>query len=194
MKIPVCFLHIFLSFFCNSFTFSLVIAKFPLFLFIQNYFWTYCVADTIVKYEYIDSIYLCWTVMLRQLYIVIHVYVRFHLWYMHVELCWKCICFRNKIINNKKTCLINSIKHEHSRDALVQQSLRPWHDLLATDFDCDLCNHCNCFYAPNFGKVEGAYCFGLVRPSVLPSVRPCVRSKYIKIQFWNSIYGFLIKK
>ena len=33
---------------------------------------------------------------------IINVYIRFHLWYMHVELCWKCICFRNKIINNKK--------------------------------------------------------------------------------------------
>ena len=29
------------------------------------------------------------------------------------------------------------------------------------------------------GKVEGAYCFGLVRASV----RPCVRSKFIRIQF-----------
>ena len=28
------------------------------------------------------------------------------------------------------------------------------------------------FYAPNFGKVEGAYCFGLVSPSIHPSVRP----------------------
>ena len=28
------------------------------------------------------------------------------------------------------------------------------------------------FYAPIFGKVEGANCFGLVRLSVLPSVRP----------------------
>ena len=26
------------------------------------------------------------------------------------------------------------------------------------------------FYAPNFGKAEGAYCFGLVRSSILPSV------------------------
>ena len=30
----------------------------------------------------------------------------------------------------------------------------------------------NC-YAPNFGKVEGAYCFGRDRPSA----RSCVRSK-----------------
>ena len=28
----------------------------------------------------------------------------------------------------------------------------------------------NMFYAPNFGKFEGAYCFGLVRASVLQSV------------------------
>ena len=29
----------------------------------------------------------------------------------------------------------------------------------------------DCVYAPNFEKVEGAYCFGLVRPSVSPSVQ-----------------------
>ena len=29
-----------------------------------------------------------------------------------------------------------------------------------------------CFYAPNFGEVEGAYWFGPVRPSFCPSVRP----------------------
>ena len=28
------------------------------------------------------------------------------------------------------------------------------------------------FFAPNFREVEGAYLFGSVRPSVLPSVRP----------------------
>ena len=33
----------------------------------------------------------------------------------------------------------------------------------------------SCFYAPNFEKVEGAYCFGLVRPCVRPCVRPYVR-------------------
>ena len=27
-----------------------------------------------------------------------------------------------------------------------------------------------CYYAPNFGEVEGAYWFGPVRPSVCPSV------------------------
>ena len=31
------------------------------------------------------------------------------------------------------------------------------------------------FYAPNFGKVEGANCFRLVRPSVFVSMRPSVR-------------------
>ena len=36
------------------------------------------------------------------------------------------------------------------------------------------------FYAPNFGKVEGAYCFLLVRPSVRACVRPSV-TKFIKI-------------
>ena len=33
------------------------------------------------------------------------------------------------------------------------------------------------FYAPNFGKAEGAYCFQLVRQSVRASV-----AKFIKIQ------------
>ena len=32
------------------------------------------------------------------------------------------------------------------------------------------------FYAPNYGKVEGAYCFRLVRPSVRASVRPGICS------------------
>ena len=39
-------------------------------------------------------------------------------------------------------------------------------------------------YAPNFRKVEGAYCFLLVRPSVRPYVRPFVRpsvTKFMKI-------------
>ena len=31
------------------------------------------------------------------------------------------------------------------------------------------------FYAPNFKEVGGAYCFWVVRPSVLPSFRPSVR-------------------
>ena len=34
------------------------------------------------------------------------------------------------------------------------------------------------FYAPNSGKVEGAYCFRLVHPCVYASVK-----KFIKIQF-----------
>ena len=35
------------------------------------------------------------------------------------------------------------------------------------------------FYAPNFEKVEGAYCFGLVRLSGRPAVHPSVtRLKY----------------
>ena len=38
------------------------------------------------------------------------------------------------------------------------------------------------FYAPNFGKVEGAYCFGLVRPNTK-----------LKIGFLNFIDVFLIK-
>ena len=37
-------------------------------------------------------------------------------------------------------------------------------------------NFDNVLYAPNFRKVEGAYCFGLDRPSFRLSVRPCVRA------------------
>ena len=47
------------------------------------------------------------------------------------------------------------------------------------------------FYAPNFEKVEGAYCFGLVRHSVHLFVPPLQK---IKLQFWNFINRFLIKK
>ena len=38
------------------------------------------------------------------------------------------------------------------------------------------------FYAPKFGKVDGAYCFRLVRPSVRLSVRASV-TIFFKIQF-----------
>ena len=34
------------------------------------------------------------------------------------------------------------------------------------------------YYAPNFKEVGGAYCFWVVRPSVLPSVRPSVRHAF----------------
>ena len=39
------------------------------------------------------------------------------------------------------------------------------HDLSSADFFQN-----QLFYAPNFEKVEGAFCFGLVRPCVHPSV------------------------
>ena len=42
-----------------------------------------------------------------------------------------------------------------------------------------------CFYAPNFEKVEGAFCFGLVRASVRYN---------FEIWFWNFIDGLSIKK
>ena len=43
-------------------------------------------------------------------------------------------------------------------------------------------------------KLKGQIAFGLsVRPCVRPSIRASV-TKFIKIQFWNFIYGFLIKK
>ena len=45
-------------------------------------------------------------------------------------------------------------------------------------------SHYCTFYTPNFEKVEGAYCFGLVRPSV--------RTK-IKLGFLNFIDRFPIK-
>ena len=41
-------------------------------------------------------------------------------------------------------------------------------DQLALDQDS------HCYYAPNFERVEGAYCFGLVRPSVHLFVRVSV--------------------
>ena len=34
------------------------------------------------------------------------------------------------------------------------------------------------FYAPNFGKVEGAYCFGLVSPSVCTSIHNLLRYSF----------------
>ena len=49
---------------------------------------------------------------------------------------------------------------------------------------------CLFFMPPNFEKVEGAYCFGLVHASL----HLCVCSKFSQIQLCNFIYGFLIKK
>ena len=46
------------------------------------------------------------------------------------------------------------------------------------------------FYAPNFEKVEGAYCFGLVCPSVRASVRPFVRP----LQKLSYIFGIFINR
>ena len=43
-------------------------------------------------------------------------------------------------------------------------------------------------YAPNFGKVEGAYCFGLVRPSVRPL------QNLLRCTFEISFFASLIKK
>ena len=43
------------------------------------------------------------------------------------------------------------------------------------------------FYAPNFGKVEGAYCFLLVRPSVRPYVRPSVRPLQNLLRYMYSL-------
>ena len=43
----------------------------------------------------------------------------------------------------------------------------------------------HCFYAPNFGKVEGAYCFRLVRVSVRASVTKLLRYS-IEISYMDS--------
>ena len=37
-------------------------------------------------------------------------------------------------------------------EAPVPQSLRPRHDLSATDFDCYLCNHCDCLFDHWYGR------------------------------------------
>ena len=53
--------------------------------------------------------------------------------------------------------------------------------------------HCHLFYAPNFGQVEGAYCFWFVRPSIPSSVHPSAQTHF-KIRFLDFIDEFLIKK
>ena len=47
-------------------------------------------------------------------------------------------------------------------------------------------------YAPNFEKVDGAYCFWSVRARVTLFV-PTVTFKLLKLESWNFICGFLIK-
>ena len=50
------------------------------------------------------------------------------------------------------------------------------------------------FMPPTMAKLKGHIALGLsVGPSVRPSISRCIRSKFIKIQFWNYIFGFLIK-
>ena len=44
----------------------------------------------------------------------------------------------------------------------------------ALNYDSPMISPFFSFYAPNFEKVEGAYCFGLVRPSVCLSVLPSI--------------------
>ena len=41
-------------------------------------------------------------------------------------------------------------------------------------------------YASNFEKVEGEYCFGLVSPSVLPSFHPLqIKDRVLKFHRWT---------
>ena len=61
--------------------------------------------------------------------------------------------------------------HVFSQTRKVEKGVDLDQLVLLTPSELDL--HCfqdMIYYAPNFEKVEGAYCFGLVLPSVLPSV------------------------
>ena len=49
------------------------------------------------------------------------------------------------------------------------------------------------YYAPNFEKVDGAYCFLSVRAWLLHIFVPTVTFKPLKLESLNFVYGFRIK-